>query len=189
MSKEQKGKLLVISAPSGAGKGTLIKRLQEKVPNTWLSVSATTRKPRPGEIDGINYFFLTREEFEQLILEDGFLEYAQYSGNYYGTPIQPILDHVNQGDVVLLEIEVQGALQVKNKIPDAAMLFIEPPSLEELERRLRSRATETDEVILERMRTAKVELEHKMEYDMRLVNDDLEQATDELVAYVQGLKQ
>lgn len=184
-----KGKLLVISAPSGAGKGTLIKRLVERADNVWVSVSATTRDPRPGEVDGVDYFFLTREGFEQLISEGGFLEYAEYNGNYYGTPIAPIMQHIDNGDIVVLEIEVQGAFQVKERVPDCAMLFIEPPSMEELERRLRARGTETDEVILGRMRTAQVELGRKMEYDMRLVNDDLDEATDELLAYVRGLTQ
>lgn len=186
-NENSKGRLLIISAPSGAGKGTLIKRLVERMENIWVSVSATTRSPRPGEIDGVDYFFLTRERFEQLIAEDGFLEYAEYNGNYYGTPIFPIMQHIDAGDIVVLEIEVQGAFQVKERVPDCAMLFIEPPSMEELERRLRARGTEADEVILGRLRTAQVELGRKMEYDMRLVNDDLEKATDELLDYVRGL--
>ena len=166
------GNLFVVSGPSGTGKGTLIARLLEEVPDAWLSVSATTRRPRPGEEEGVSYYFLTKEEFLSLAEEGGFLEWAEYSGNCYGTPRASV------------EIEVQGALQVREKMPEAHLVFIEPPSLEELERRLRGRGTETDDVVDMRMRTALVELSQKMEYDYRLVNDDLDEATRQLVAYV-----
>ena len=166
------GNLFVVSGPSGTGKGTLIARLLEEVPDAWLSVSATTRRPRPGEEEGVSYYFLTKEEFLSLAEEGGFLEWAEYSGNCYGTPRASV------------ELEVQGALQVREKMPEAHLVFIEPPSLEELERRLRGRGTETDDVVDMRMRTALVELSQKMEYDYRLVNDDLDEATRQLVAYV-----
>ena len=183
-TRRNDGGLFVISGPSGAGKGTLVARLLHDVPGCWASVSATTRSPRAGEVDGRDYRFLTVEEFRRLIDEDGLLEWAEYSGNYYGTPRAPIEEHRAAGDHVILEIEVQGAFQVREKVPDATLIFIEPPSLEELERRLRGRGTEDEQTIARRMETAKVELSHKMEYDIRLVNDDLEAAARELAAYV-----
>lgn len=178
------GNLFVISGPSGTGKGTLIARLVEEVPDTWVSVSATTRRPRPGEEEGVSYYFMTKEEFLSLADQGGFLEWATYSDNCYGTPRASVEREMAEGKQVILEIEVQGALQVKEKMPEAHLVFIEPPSLEELERRLRGRGTETDEAVQKRMDTAVVELSHKMEYDIRLVNDDLDEATRQLVAYV-----
>ena len=178
------GNLFVISGPSGAGKGTLVARLVEEVPDAWVSVSATTRRPRPGEVEGVSYYFLPKEEFLALADEGGFLEWATYSDNCYGTPLSSVQREMAAGKQVILEIEVQGALQVKEKMPEARLVFIEPPSLEELERRLRGRGTETDDVVKKRMDTALVELSHKMEYDIRLVNDDLDEAVAQLVAYV-----
>ncbi len=178
------GNLFVISGPSGAGKGTLVARLLEEVPDTWVSVSATTRRPRPGEEEGISYYFLDREDFLALADEGGFLEWAEYAGNCYGTPLASVQREMAAGRQVILEIEVQGALQVREKMPEAHLVFIEPPSLEELERRLRGRGTEADDVVRKRMETALVELSHKMEYDIRLVNDDLDEAVAQLVAYV-----
>ncbi|MEY8406969.1 guanylate kinase [Adlercreutzia muris] len=178
------GNLFVISGPSGAGKGTLVARLLEEVPDTWVSVSATTRRPRPGEEEGVSYYFLDREDFLALADEGGFLEWAEYAGNCYGTPLASVQREMAAGRQVILEIEVQGALQVREKMPEAHLVFIEPPSLEELERRLRGRGTEADDVVRKRMETALVELSHKMEYDIRLVNDDLDEAVAQLVAYV-----
>lgn len=178
------GNLFVISGPSGTGKGTIITRLVKEVPDAWVSVSATTRRPRPGEVEGVSYYFLSRDEFLALADEGGFLEWAEYSGNCYGTPLASVQREVAAGKQVILEIEVQGALQVKEKMPEAHLVFIEPPSLEELERRLRGRGTETDDVVRKRMDTALVELSRKMEYDIRLVNDDLDEAVAQLVAYV-----
>ena len=180
----RKGNLFVISGPSGAGKGTLVARLLQEVPDAWLSVSATTRAPREGEVHGKNYYFLDRGEFMRLVDEGGFLEWAEYSGNCYGTPIESVMSNVEAGKQVILEIDVQGAFQVRERIPEAKLVFIDPPSFEELERRLRERATEDEETILTRLKTAKVELSRKEEYDIQLVNDDLETAVKALVSYV-----
>lgn len=178
------GNLFVVSGPSGAGKGTLLSQVIERIPNAWVSVSATTRSPRPGEIEGVHYFFLDTDHFKSLVEQDGFLEWAQVHDNFYGTLKQSVVDHMNAGDQVILEIDVQGALQVRKALPEAHLVFIEPPSLEELERRLRQRGTETEDVISSRMKTAEVELAQKMEYDVQVVNDDLERAVDELVEVI-----
>lgn len=180
----RKGNLFVLSGPSGAGKGTLVKRVLQRIPDAWVSVSATTRKPRPGEVDGKDYYFLDQPRFDELVSQNGFLEWARVHGNSYGTLRSRVQDHMNAGGQVILEIDVQGAFQVKKAMPEAHLIFIEPPSLEELERRLRGRGTETEEVICKRMKTAEVELAQKMEYDVQVVNDELERATDELVSYI-----
>lgn len=178
------GNLFVISGPSGAGKGTLLSKVIERIPDAWVSVSATTRNPRPGEEEGVHYYFLDTDHFLELVNHDGFLEWAKVHDNYYGTLKESVLEHMKAGEQVILEIDVQGALQVRNVIPEAHLVFIEPPSLEELERRLRSRGTESDDVISSRMKTAEVELAQKMEYDIQVVNDDLEQAVNELTAVI-----
>ena len=180
----RKGNLFVISGPSGAGKGTLVARLLNEVPDAWLSVSATTRKPRQGEVHGKNYYFLDRDEFMRLANADGFLEWAEYSGNCYGTPIESVTKNVEDGKQVSLEIDVQGAFQVRERIPEAKLVFIDPPSFAELERRLCERGTEDEETIQRRLEAAKVELSRKEEYDIQLVNDDLETAVRNLVSYV-----
>lgn len=184
MASTRKGNLFVLSGPSGAGKGTLVSRLLKVVPDAWVSVSATTRAPRAGEVDGISYYFMDQHRFDDLVAQDGFLEWATVHGNSYGTLKSSVLEHIDAGYQVVLEIDVQGAFQVRKAMPQAHLIFIEPPSLEELERRLRGRGTETEEVVCRRMETAKVELARKMEYDVQVVNDDLDRATDELVAYI-----
>lgn len=178
------GNLFVVSGPSGAGKGTLVARLLEAVPDSWVSVSATTRAPRAGEVDGVSYYFLDRDEFLRRADEDGFLEWAEYAGNCYGTPRSSVEQKMAEGKQVILEIDVQGAFQIKEKIPEAHLVFIEPPSMEVLEARLRGRGTEADDVIEKRMAAARLELSQKMRYDKRLVNDDLDSAVAELVDYV-----
>lgn len=180
------GNLFVISGPSGAGKGTLISCLTQRFPGIWVSVSATTRTPRPGEVDGVDYYFLTEEEFEQTIADDGFLEYALVHGKHYGTLKRSVDEHISRGEQVILEIDVQGARQVKQSMPDAHFIFIEPPSIEELERRLRGRNTETEEQINKRLDTALLELSAKMEYDVQLVNEDLETTYGQLEAYMKS---
>ena len=178
--KKMKGRLFVISGPSGVGKGTLLQRVMETVPNLAVSVSATTRAPRPGEADGVNYYFMTREQFEQNIAEGCFLEYETYGSNLYGTPRAGVEAQRNAGLDVILEIEVKGAMQVKAIAPDAILVYIKPPSLEILEERLRGRQTESEETIQTRLRIAAQELKRIAEYDYCLVNDDLDAATAEL---------
>jgi guanylate kinase len=174
------GRLTVITGPSGVGKGTLVARLLQRHPGLWLSVSATTRPPRAGEIDGQNYFFLTRPDFEQRISSEGFLEWAAFAGHLYGTPRGPVEEHLAQGRPVLLEIELEGARQVRRTFPAAFHLLIKPPSFEELERRIRGRGTDGEEAIQKRLARARVELEAEAEFDAVLVNGDLDLALQEL---------
>ena len=180
-----RGILTVISGFSGAGKGTLMKRLLEEYDQYALSISVTTRKPRQGEEEGISYFFRTEEEFDRMVKEDAFLEYARYVDHSYGTPKAYVESQLNKGKDVLLEIEIQGALQVKKKCPDALLLFVTPPNAEELERRLKGRGTETADVIEGRMRRAIEESEGMSQYDFLLVNDDLETCVHEMHETIQ----
>lgn len=175
-----KGVLTIVSGFAGSGKGTVMKNLLSRHEGYALSISATTRKPRKGERDGVDYFFRTKEEFEKMIGEHAFLEYANYVGNYYGTPASYVDEQLNLGKDVILEIEVQGALQVKKLRPDALLVFLTPPSGEELERRLRGRGTETDDVIRSRMKRAGEEATLMASYDYILVNDDVDRATEDL---------
>lgn len=175
-----KGILVVVSGFSGAGKGTVMKRLMEKYDGYALSVSATTRKPRPGEEDGREYFFRTRDEFEKLIEEDALLEYARYVENYYGTPRSYVEEQLQAGRNVILEIEIQGAMKIKEKIPEALLVFVTPPTVEELERRLTGRGTETAQVIADRLARAGEEAEGMGQYDYILVNDTVEECVDHL---------
>lgn len=174
-------KLFVISGCSGVGKGTVLKEFMARnIKDFMLSVSCTTRKPRPGEVDGINYFFMSVEEFQDCIKKDKFLEYAQFAGNYYGTKQKYINQKFAEGLNIILEIETQGALQVKKKMPEAVLIFIAPPSVEELEHRLRGRHTEDEETIKKRLDLVKIELERSKQYDYIVVNDDLERAVSEI---------
>lgn len=175
-----KGILVVVSGFSGSGKGTVMKRLMEKYDNYALSVSVTTRNPRPGEKDGEAYFFRTKEEFEQLIREDGLIEYAQYVENYYGTPRKYVEEQLSAGKDVILEIEIQGALKVKEKYPDTLLLFVTPPGARELKERLVGRGTETMEVIESRMKRAVEESEGMDQYDYLVINDDLDTCVKEM---------
>ena len=179
-----KGKLYVLSGPSGVGKGTVISRLLESDPNIWKSVSATTRKPREGEVDGRDYFFVERKDFERTAEGGGFLEWAEYSGNLYGTPVASVQRQLDEGKNVILEIEVQGAFQVRDAAPDAELIFIAPPSVDELERRLRGRGTEDEETIRRRMETARMELSREMEYDYTFVNDDLDTVVSQIAKHM-----
>lgn len=178
MSK--KGVLVVVSGFSGAGKGTLMKALLDQYDNYALSISATTRAPREGEAEGREYFFKSREEFLRMIEEDALIEYAQYVGNYYGTPKDYVLGNMDAGKDVILEIEIQGALKIKAKYPDALLLFVMPPDGETLKKRLSGRNTETPEVIEARLKRASAEADGIESYDYILVNDDLEKCVDEL---------
>lgn len=176
----RKGTLYVFTGPSGAGKGTLLSRLQEQDDRLFYSISATTRAPRPGETDGVQYYFLSKAEFEGKIAQHAFLEYACYVENYYGTLEAPVNEKLEQGFDVVLEIEVQGAMQVHEKRPDAVMVFIAPPSFEELAARLRGRGTEDEEKVLKRLETAKEELKQQDRFDYVIVNDELDRAVEEL---------
>ncbi len=172
----RRGMLIVLSGPSGSGKGTIIKSLLQQREDTVLSISVTTRAPRPGEEDGVHYFFRTREEFEELIRRNALLEFAEYNGNYYGTPEEAITGWLNQGKNVLLEIEVQGAEKVMDFRSDLVSIFITIPSMAELERRLRDRGTETEDKIRGRMEVARRELTRAFRYDYVVLNDEVELA-------------
>ncbi|MBQ7385274.1 MAG: guanylate kinase [Ruminococcus sp.] len=184
--ENKKGKLFVYAGASGVGKGTIMKELLKRNKNIKLSVSATTRGPREGEVHGREYFFVTKEKFEEMIKDNGFLEHAQYCDNYYGTPKAYVDEQLNKGYNVFLEIELQGAQNVLKMRPDAVSIFILPPSVEELERRLRDRGTETEEAIVTRLSQAKVEMENAKMYKYTVVNDDLEKAIEEVLEIVRN---
>lgn len=175
-----KGVLAVVSGFSGSGKGTLMKALTSQYDNYALSVSATTRKPRPNEKEGREYFFKTREEFEKMISRDELIEYAQYIQNYYGTPKAYVQEQMEKGKDVILEIEIQGALEVKEKYPEAVLIFVTPPSAEELKRRLTERGTESEEVIESRLNRAYEEASYMKQYDYLLINDDLQECVENM---------
>ncbi len=184
MSK--RGILAIISGFSGAGKGTIVGELVKKYGYA-ISISATTRSPREGEEEGVNYFFKSREAFEEMIDREEFIEYAQYVGNYYGTPKSYVMQQLDAGRDVLLEIEMQGALKVKEKFPEVTLIFITPPNVSELRRRLEGRGTETQEVIDQRIARAKEECAYMQKYDYIVVNDQLEACVEEMHALLQSL--
>lgn len=181
-----KGILVVVSGFSGAGKGTLMKRLLEKYDNYALSISATTRAPREGEADGREYFFKTREEFEDMITRDELIEYAQYVNNYYGTPKAYVENQLSEGKDVILEIEIQGARKIQEKYPDAVLLFVTPPTAEELQSRLVGRGTESREEIQSRLRRAGEEAEGIQVYDYLVINDELEDCVTQVHNIIQN---
>ena len=179
--QKNKGILTVVSGFSGAGKGTIMKALMQAHSETYaLSISATTRAPRTGERDGIEYFFKSREAFEQMIADDALVEYAEYVGNYYGTPKAYVEEQLAKGKDVILEIEIQGAMKIKEKIPEALLVFVTPPTVQELERRLTGRGTETAQVIADRLARAGEEAKGMGQYDYILVNDTVEECVDHL---------
>jgi guanylate kinase len=185
---ERKGSLTVISGFSGAGKGTIMRELLRRHPEYALSVSVTTRKPRPGEADGVDYHFLSQLEFDALVEQDGLLEHAGYVDHCYGTPRRYVEEAIAEGKDVLLEIEVQGAMQIKEKKPEAILLFVTPPSAEELRRRLTGRGTETEDVIRERMERAREEAKSMPLYEYLIVNDNLEDAVELVHRTIQEAK-
>jgi guanylate kinase len=174
--------LIVFTGPSGVGKGTVLKLLLARHPELNLSISATTRTPRPGEVDGQHYYFLTRSQFEAMVAQDEFLEWAEFAGNLYGTPRQPVMDKIAKGERVILEIELEGARQVRSSAPDAFQIFVQPPSLAELEARIRKRGQDSDDAIARRLERAKIEVASANEFDICLINDDLETTVGELEA-------
>jgi guanylate kinase len=182
----KKGMLIILSGPSGCGKGTVLSALLARRDDTVISISATTRNPRVGEQDGVQYFFRSKEQFEQMIEKDQLLEYANYNGNYYGTPSAPVEQWLSEGKNVVLEIEVQGAQKVMSRCKDHVSIFITPPSVEVLEQRLRGRGTETEDVIRGRLDAAKKELEAAKSYQYIVCNDEIENAVDKIEAILEA---
>lgn len=185
---KNKGLLLVVSGPSGVGKGTVCAQFVKEHPSCSLSVSATTRAPRTGEKDGINYYFLTEDDFREKISSGGFLEHAVFCGNYYGTPKAQVMEKIENGIDVILEIEVQGAMQVRSHYPEAVFVFVIPPSIKSLEERLRGRNTETDEVISKRLARAKEEFNYIEKYNYVLLNDTVKNAVSRLESIITAEK-
>jgi guanylate kinase len=178
------GRLIVLTGPSGVGKGTLLAALLAAHPEIQVSISATTRSPRPGEVDGVNYYFYDRPQFEQAIQAGELLEWAEFAGNYYGTPIQPVRDRIAAGGLMILEIELLGARQVAKIFSEALRIFILPPSMTELEARLRLRAQDPEDAILRRLAAAQAEIAAAAEFDLQIVNDDLQVALQQIEAAI-----
>lgn len=188
MIKMNRGTLYIISAPSGTGKGTIVSEILKADPNIHFSVSATTRAPREGEKDGVNYYFISREEFQGLVDSGGMLEHAEFCGNCYGTPKKAVFDKLAEGHDVILEIETVGAMNVKAACPEAVSVFILPPSLKELRHRLESRGTESEETVAKRIAEARGEIEKARNYDFVVVNDDLEKAIEDVREVMRAAK-
>ena len=186
--RNKQGLLYVLSGPSGCGKGTVVRELLDRNENIFLSVSATTRSPRSGEVHGQHYYFLSKEQFEEQIAADGMLEHANYCGNYYGTPKEAVMKMCRDGKDVILEIEVQGALQIKKKCPEAVLIFILPPSLEELSRRLIDRNTEDMDTVYKRLSKSTEEMQYAKEYDYTVVNDTVLETVNQIVAIMEAEK-
>lgn len=178
------GKLIVLTGPSGVGKGTLVRSLLARHHELYLSVSVTTRAPRPGEIDGQHYYFVTLSQFKNLVETGELLEWAEFAGNFYGTPVAPVKQRIAEGKSVVLEIELEGARQIRKTFPEAIRIFILPPSWEELERRLRSRGQDSEEAIVRRLQRAKEEIEAAGEFDYQVINDDLDRALEHLESHL-----
>ncbi|MGB3535294.1 MAG: guanylate kinase [Microcoleaceae cyanobacterium] len=174
------GQLIVLTGPSGVGKGTLVQSLLQRHPQLNLSVSITTRSPRPGEIDGVHYYFVDRDRFKEMVNKQELLEWAEFAGNYYGTPLQPVLQKIKTGDSVLLEIELHGARQVRKTFPQGMQIFILPPSLAELERRIRERGKDSEAAMICRLQRAEEEILAKDEFDFVVVNDDFDRTLKQL---------
>jgi guanylate kinase len=184
----RRGLLVVVAGPSGVGKGSVHARLRETLPDVTLSVSVTTRSPRPGELDGADYHFVDRDEFEGMVADGRLLEWAEYAGNLYGTPAAPVEEAVAAGGVVLLEIEVQGAEQIRRRVPGALLVFLVPPSVEVLERRLAGRGTEDAATVARRLRVAEQELAAQEAFDHVVVNDDLERCVSEVRELIEAAR-
>ncbi|MDK2918318.1 MAG: guanylate kinase [Candidatus Petromonas sp.] len=185
---QKQGILLVVCGPSGVGKGTVCKELLKHKPEIKLSISATTREKRKGEVDGVNYYFLKREVFEDMISKDGFLEYAEVYDNLYGTPKKYVLEQINKGNDVLLEIDIQGAKQIKQKYPDGTFIFLLPPSMKELRKRIINRGTDSKESIKKRLKCAYEEIDFIKDYDYYIINDKLDNAVNKLISIIEAEK-
>ncbi|MDC3137518.1 guanylate kinase [Prochlorococcus sp. AH-716-I19] len=179
-------KLIIITGPSGVGKGTVVKELLDRNKDIWLSISATTRNPRVGENDGLNYYFISEERFKDMIDKKEFLEWAQFAGNYYGTLLSTVNEKIEKGFIVLLEIEVEGAKQIKEKFPESLSIFLLPPSKEELEKRIRNRGTEKEEAIDRRLSRANYEIASSNQFDFVLTNHDVDETVKEVFKIIKS---
>jgi len=182
---KNQNKLIILTGPSGVGKGTVVKEILNQDKNIWLSISATTREPREGERDGENYYFLNQENFKEMIEQNLFLEWAKFAGNYYGTPLSSVNEKIKKGYTVLFEIEVEGAKQIREKFPNSLSIFLLPPDKEELERRIRNRATESEEAIKKRLSRANYEISVSDEFDFSLTNDNVDETAKRIIKIIQ----